>query len=74
MKFFFGKRFIFTTKKATPKSNIEKYVQDLIEDILSEFPEISEKIEEEILAAKIKESENINIFAGTTKEKIVLYF
>lgn len=48
-------------KKATRKSNLEKYGQDLIEDIFSEFPEISEKIEEEILPAKIKEKENINI-------------
>lgn len=46
--------------KATRKSNLKKYGQDLIEDILSEFPEISEKIEEEIKPTEIKQNENIN--------------
>lgn len=46
--------------KATRKSNLEKYGQDLIEDILSEFPEISEKIEEELPPIELEENEKIN--------------
>jgi len=47
--------------KATRKSNLEKYGQDLIEDVLFEFPEISEKIEEEIKQTEIKKNEKINM-------------
>ena len=47
--------------KATRKSNLEKYGQDLIEDVLFEFPEISEKIEEEIKSTEIKKNEKINM-------------
>lgn len=47
--------------KATRKSNLEKYGQDLIEDVLFEFPEISEKIEEEIKPTEIKKNEKINV-------------
>jgi len=53
--------------KATRKSNLEKYGQDLIEDIFSEFPEISEKIEEEIQPIVIKENEKINMLLEQLK-------
>jgi len=46
--------------KATRKSNLEKYGQGLIEDIFSEFPEISEKIDEEIQPIEIKKNKKIN--------------
>ncbi len=45
--------------KATRKSNLEKYGKDLIEDILDKFPEISEKVEEELPPIKIEANENV---------------
>lgn len=53
--------------KATRKSNLEKYGKDLIEDILSEFPEISEEIEEEIKPTEIKENEKIKLLLEQLK-------
>jgi len=53
--------------KATRKSNLEKYGQDLIEDMLSEFPEISEKAKEELPPIEIKENEKIKILLDQLK-------
>jgi|AntAceMinimDraft_17_1070374.scaffolds.fasta_scaffold48812_1 hypothetical protein len=43
--------------KATRKSNLEKYGQDLIEEILGKFPEISEKIKEKLPPIETKKNE-----------------
>ena len=47
--------------KSTRKSNLEKYGKELIEEMLSKFPEISEKIKEELLTIEPKENENIKM-------------
>lgn len=45
----------------TSRSNLLRYGEDLIEDILSKFPEISEKTEEELPPIEIKEDRNEKI-------------
>ena len=47
--------------KSTRKSNIEKYGQGLVEEILAKFPEISEKTEEKLPPIEIKEDKNEKI-------------
>ena len=47
--------------KSTRKSNLEKYGKELIEEILAKFPEISEKIKEELPPIEIKENEKIKM-------------
>ena len=53
--------------KSTSKSNLAKYGEELIEEILAQFPEISEKIEEVIPPNEIKESSNIEILLEQLK-------
>jgi hypothetical protein len=53
--------------KSTSKSNLEKYGKELIEEILSKFPEISEKIKEELPPIETKENENIKILLEQLK-------
>jgi hypothetical protein len=53
--------------KSTRKSNLEKYGKALIEEILTKFPEISEKIKEELPPIKIKEDENIKMLLEQLK-------
>ncbi|MBE3126777.1 MAG: hypothetical protein IMZ56_00645 [Candidatus Atribacteria bacterium] len=47
--------------KSTQKSNLEKYGKELIKEILAKFPEISEKIKEELPPIEIKENDNIKM-------------
>jgi hypothetical protein len=53
--------------KSTSKSNLEKYGKELIEEIFSKFPEISEKIKEELPPIEIKENENIKMLLEQLK-------
>jgi hypothetical protein len=53
--------------KSTSKSNLEKYGKELIEEILSKFPEISEKIKEELPPIETKENENIKMLLEQLK-------
>ncbi len=53
--------------KSTRKSNLEKYGKELIEEILTKFPEISEKIKEELPPIEIKENENIKMLLEQLK-------
>jgi len=53
--------------KSTRKSNLEKYGKELIEAILAKFPEISEKIKEELAPIEIKENENIKMLLEQLK-------
>jgi hypothetical protein len=53
--------------KSTSKSNLEKYGKGLIEEILSKFPKISEKIKEELPPIEIKENENIKMLLEQLK-------
>jgi len=53
--------------KSTRKSNLEKYGKELIEEILAKFPEISEKIKEELPPIEIKENENIKMLLEQLK-------
>lgn len=53
--------------KSTSKSNLEKYGKELIEEILTKFPEISEKIKEELPPIEIKENENIKMLLEQLK-------
>ena len=55
--------------KSTRKSNLEKYGKELIEEMLSKFPEISEKIKEELLQIEPKENENIKILLDQLNNK-----
>ena len=54
--------------KSTRKSNLEKYGKELIEEILAKFPEISEKIEEELPPIEIKENEKIKMLLEQLKK------
>jgi len=47
--------------KSTQKSNLEKYGKELIEEILTKFPEISEKTEEKLPPIETKEDKNEKI-------------
>ncbi|MBE3035595.1 MAG: hypothetical protein IMZ70_00715 [Candidatus Atribacteria bacterium] len=40
---------------------MEKYGKELIEEILAKFPEISEKIKDELPPIEIKENDNIKM-------------
>lgn len=53
--------------KATRKSNLEKYGQGLVEEILAKFPEISGKTEEELPPMEIKENEKIKMLLEELK-------
>jgi hypothetical protein len=53
--------------KSTSKSNLEKYGKELIEEILAKFPEITEKIKEELQPIEIKEDENIKMLLEQLK-------
>ena len=53
--------------KSTRKSNLEKYGKELIEEILSKFPEISEKTEKELPPTEIKENDKINMLLEQLK-------
>jgi hypothetical protein len=53
--------------KSTSKSNLEKYGKELIEEILAKFPEISEKIKEELPPIETKENENIKMLLEQLK-------
>jgi hypothetical protein len=53
--------------KSTRKSNLEKYGKELIEEMLAKFPEISEKIEEELPPIEIEENENIKMLLEQLK-------
>jgi hypothetical protein len=53
--------------KSTSKSNLEKYGKELIEEILSKFPEIAEKTKEELPPVEIKENENIKMLLEQLK-------
>jgi hypothetical protein len=53
--------------KSTRKSNLEKYGKELIEEILAKFPEISEKIKEELPPIETKENENIKMLLEQLK-------
>jgi len=53
--------------KSTQKSNLEKYGKELIKEILSKFPEISEKIKEELPPIEIKENDNIKMLLEQLK-------
>ena len=54
--------------KSTRKSNLEKYGKELIEEMLAKFPEISEKIEEELPPIEIKENEKIKMLLEQLKK------
>jgi len=47
--------------EATRRLNLLRYGQELIKEILSKFPEISEKTEEELPPIEIKEDKNEKI-------------
>jgi hypothetical protein len=51
--------------KSTRKSNLEKYGKELIEEMLSKFPKITEKTKEELLPIEPKENENTKILFRT---------
>jgi len=53
--------------KSTQKSNLEKYGKELIKEILAQFPEISEKIEEELPPIEIKEDDQIKMLLEQLK-------
>jgi hypothetical protein len=53
--------------KSTSKSNLEKYDKELIEEILAKFPEISEKIKEDLPTIEIKENDNIKMLLEQLK-------
>jgi hypothetical protein len=54
--------------ESTQKSNLEKYGKELIEEMLTKFPEISEKIQEELPPIEIKENENIKMLLEQLKK------
>jgi hypothetical protein len=53
--------------KSASKSNLEKYSKELIEEIFTKFPEIAEKINEELPPIEIKEDENIKMLLEQLK-------
>jgi len=53
--------------KSTSKSDLEKYGKELIKEILAKFPEIAEKIKEELPPIEIKENENIKMLLEQLK-------